>query len=200
MYNWKEIRELKEKMERIDISVSLDFDEKLWDLHSATAPFIKKIYGVEVNKEDISYWEYMTDRFPRIKEAWGSWEVYKNGKPIEGSIDFVEILKYIFGEDRIQIVTATFPQIAKEKDELIKSIYKIDKIIHTSTKYEFTKNSILMDDGLHNIIGHVANNDCPGIIFDRNYGWNQEKIEESTANVYRAKSYSSVISILNSIY
>lgn len=176
--------------------ISLDFDETIWDLHEATLHFIKNNYGVkELSQKDITYWEYLTDNFPRIKECWGNFHLYSKGKPINGSIEFINSLKQIVNKDDIQIVTASFPNIVEEKTELIKSLFGIDNIVHTSNKSEFTKNSILIDDGLHNIISHRDVNDGVSIIFDLGYGWNQDKIEDNE-KTFRANSYQNVLNII----
>lgn len=176
--------------------ISLDFDETLWDLHEASLSFIKEHYGVKsLSQKDITYWEYLTDNFPRIRECWGDFQLYSKGKPIEGSIEFMKNLKKIVHRDDIQIVTASFPDIIEGKTELIKSLFDIDNIIHTSNKSEFTKNSILIDDGLHNIVSHRDVNDGISIIFDLGYGWNQNKIEDNE-KIFRANSYDNVLDII----
>lgn len=178
------------------MKISLDFDETIWNLHNATEVFLKETYGIQsLRKEDISYWEYLTDNFPRIKECWGDFNHYSKGSPIEGSLEFLKELKKLVHVDDIQIVTATYPQIIEDKTSLIKEIFKLDNIIHTSNKAEFSKDSILIDDGLHNIISHRDSNDGISIIFDLNYGWNQDIIEDNK-KTFRAKSYKDVLDII----
>ncbi len=36
-----------------------------------------------------------------------------------------------------------------------------------------TKDSILIDDAIHNIQGHIENNNNIGLLVDYGYGWNQ---------------------------
>ena len=194
MLDNKIIKELFEK--KGDIKISLDFDDVLNKIHVCTNAYLKEHYGVEINPKDIPTWAYLVERYPKIINAWGDFNYYGLSTPIEGSINFVETLKKIFGAHNIQIVTNTYPSIIIEKTKMIHQIYGVEQIFHTSEKYKYTKGTILIDDALHNIEAHIKT-DSPGIIFDLGYGWNQEKMEEQHENVYRAKSYNDVLKILH---
>lgn len=196
MLDNKIIKEIMNK--KGDIKISLDFDDVLNRIHLCTNAYLKEHYGVEVDPKDIPTWSYLVDTYPKIVNAWGDFNYYGLSQPIEGSVNFVDTLKKLFGAHNIQIVTNTYPSIIIEKTNMIHKIYGVETIFHTSEKHKYTKGTILIDDAIHNIESHIKTN-SPGILFDLGYGWNQDKIEDRHDNVYRANSYNDVLSILHKL-
>lgn len=153
--------------------ISLDFDNVLYDLETLNTKEVKRIYGVDISPNDIDYWDFYPDKYPEVMKAWGDWNIYSQATFFEGDIDFVNYLREKY--DDVQIVTASYASIEDKKDEMILSRYGDIKIVHTgkNSKATFTRDSILVDDGLHNIKDHIVRNNMPAVIVDRGYGWNK---------------------------
>lgn len=180
--------------------ISLDFDDVLWDIQKGVNVYLTEKYGFAPKKEEIPTWEYLLETFPDITNAWGDWFYYSQGAALEGSQEFISNLSDLVGKDSIQIVTASYPTIIEEKNKLIFDLFgiKSENVIHTKDKYLVTKGTILVDDACHNILKHVNNNNDLGILVDFNYGWNQIPIEVENGNIFRAKSYEDILSLLQS--
>ena len=194
----EEIVFLIDKFSKIDISISLDFDSVLWDWHKNINIFLIENNIKELNSLDITHWDYIIENHPNAKITWESWEHYIKSGPIQSSIEFVKILKRIFN-GKIQIVTASHNNLIENKDKMIQEIYNIENIIHTSTKSIYTKNSILIDDAIHNINSHTKTNIKDyGILFDLNgnYGWNKENIENNNFKISRITNYEDIFKYL----
>lgn len=173
--------------------ISLDFDNVLFDLESLNIKTVKEIYGVNMTAIDIDNWDFYQNNYPLIMNIWGDWNLYSKGSFFDGDQDFVQTLKKQF---EVQIVTASYETIEKQKDEMIYNRYGDIKIIHTRTgKAPYTKDSILVDDGLHNVTDHININRMPAILVDRQYGWNQNYIH---ALATRASDYDSILRQINS--
>lgn len=172
--------------------ISLDFDEVLYNLSLASSKFIREVYGAELDNSKVTYWEYLTDHFPRIKEAWGDFSLYSQGEIFKDAPDFVRELQKKY---EVQIVTSSYPGIISQKDEMIQDVFRVN-VIHTHQKDKVTQNSLLIDDGLHNITAHINAGNGKAIIFDKGYGWNQAKLENGE-DIFRAKSYEDILRILN---
>lgn len=179
--------------------ISLDFDEVIYNLRELTHNFVYKHYSVLPETNNIGF-GYYTDNFPLIYNCWGTEEEYSKGNLIQGAKEFVNELISIYSIDSIQIVTNSFDGVIDYKNNLIKELFGDIKVIHTKNKSLVTTGTILIDDALHNIEEHITNNiNDYGIIFDLNYNWNQEKLEDKYNNIYRATSYDEVISLINII-
>lgn len=173
--------------------LSIDFDNVLYDLESLNIKKVKEIYGVNMTAMDINNWNFYPDNYPLIRNIWGDWDQYNQGHFFEGDQDFIKELQKRF---EIQIVTASYEAIENEKNELIFNRYGDIKVVHVRTgKAPHTKNSILVDDGLHNISDHVIINQQPAILVDREYGWNQGFQHDL---VVRANNYQSIIDGIDS--
>lgn len=173
--------------------ISLDFDNVLFDLESLNIKTVKELYGVDMTAMDIDNWDFYPNNYPLIKNIWGDWDLYKKGSFFEGDQNFVQTLQKQF---EVQIVTASYETIEDQKDELIHNRYGDIKIIHTRTgKAPYTQDSILVDDGLHNITDHININGLPAILVDRQYGWNQDYKHVLAT---RASDYDSILSQINS--
>lgn len=169
--------------------ISVDFDNVLYNLEELNVKSVKEIYGVQISTIDILNWDFYPDNYPKITEIWGDWSRYSKGNFFSGDKLFIDYLKEKY---EVQIVTASYDSITKEKDKMIYERYGDLKIIHSgkNCKSIFTKKSCLIDDGLHNIKAHIEKNNMPSIIVDIDYGWNQG-FESSLT--YRASSFESII-------
>jgi len=187
---------MKKQIEQVNI----DFDDLLYGLLEVNTNFIKREYGISLKREEIVHWNYLIDNFPRIIEVWSNWKEYKEGKMMEGSIEFVNDTNDLFGAKNVNILTASHPNIEKEKDKMISDIFPGNNIVHAyNPKHTYSNNSIMIDDNLDNVSGHATNNSCPGVIFDQGYGWNQKRIEKEISGLHRVKNYNEALQIFEHI-
>jgi len=116
---------------------------KYHDIHSFD--FFAKIFDEKARKEIYS--------FPELYH-------HKILKPKPYAIEFINLIKEIFGKNSFLIVTSSFEDTKKYKDNYIEKVFNIpnDCIIHSSNKKEYYKNSIAIDDGLHNFSFLNSNN------------------------------------------
>lgn len=181
--------------------VSVDFDDVFYGLTTINLKYIKETYGVELKPHEVSSWTYYKDNgFQSILEnVWNNPEKYLEGDLIYGALEFYRELQHMFGKNNVQIVTASFPNIIKDKSKYIQSIFDNDcKIINTHDKSLYTGNTILIDDNVDNILKHVEDNKVPGIIFGLDYGWNSN-FKEDNNYIFRARSYDETFSRIKDI-
>jgi len=169
-------------------TISSDFDNVLFNLEQLNIIHAKMFYGVDLTPADITYWNFYGENYPKIVNTWGDFSFYQKGEFINGDIDFINTLKDMGFE--VQIVTASFPSIAAEKDEMIYDRYGDIRIIHEKNKSIVTKDSILIDDGPHNIRDHILTNNQPAVIVDNGFGWTEHF---DSHLVRRAASFSDII-------
>lgn len=150
--------------------ISFDFDNVLWNFEKNNIKLIKEIYGEDITSAEVLYWDYYKDKFPLIVPSWCDWNLYKQGEFFQGDQDFIKELQKNY---EVQIITASAPELEVHKDKMIYERYGDLRIVHTREKEKFSKNSILVDDALHNCIAHIQEHSQPAIIVDRGYGWNQ---------------------------
>lgn len=170
--------------------IYIDFDNVLWDMDKIHHDFIKEHYGVTLHPENILYYNYVLDSFPKIKEAWETWEIYSQGGWYDGAVEFIHLLKEVAQE--VVILTTTPEPIKKKKEKMIKDVLGVE-VIHSSSKFIYI-DGILIDDAVHHIKSHK---ECGGrgIIYDRDgrYGWNK------SFDGNRATNYDEVVDILISL-
>lgn len=183
------------------VKVSLDFDDVLYDLNKLNLEFIKNKYGVSLNKKDISSWDFFIDNGYNkiVDEIWNNSENYFKSNLIDGAKGFYNRLVKEYGIDNIQIITHSFDNTKKLKDDFIKKLGFHCKVIHAKDKFIYTKDTVLIDDNPINIEKHIRINGDKGIVFDLDYGWNQD-FKEDYLYSFRVKSYDQLfdtISIIN---
>lgn len=181
--------------------VSLDFDDMLYNLCLLNTRYLKLKYGLNVNPLDIKKFSYYIDNGYEtiIKDLWDNPEKYLESDLYEGALEFFNKIKKLVGRNNLQIVTSSFPNVIKEKDNFIKNILQLDcDVIHTKDKYLYTKNTILVDDCLDNIISHVEKNQNPGIIFNLGFGWNLDHQEDNNL-IFRGNSYDETFDLIEYI-
>lgn len=179
---------------------NVDFDDVMYGLIEVNIKFIYREYGVLLSPIEVSHWNYLIDKFPRIREVWGNWDEYKHGEVIEGGMEFMSKLNQLFGKNNVNILTASDPRIAEEKDKMIAKLFPGNKVIHAyEAKHLYSAGSVTIDDNIGNVLGHVIHNNCPGIIFDNGYGWNQEKVEDEISGLYRVNNFDSAYDLMKEI-
>lgn len=176
--------------------LSIDFDEVLYNLSDVTNNFILETYG-EVTHPDLIGWEYFNDNFPLVvSECWNNEHVYSKGELIDGAENFMLELINLYSVDNLQIVTNSLPNVVNFKNKFIKDKFGNIDVIHTKEKWKYTKDTILIDDAIHNVIDHSEINNCESILFDKDgkYVWNHVDIDNRL--ITRLKSYEDILYFL----
>lgn len=172
--------------------VSVDWDNVLYNLEDVNTQFVAQHYGDIITTMDVNDWEFYGQNYPEVIKIWGDWAKYSTGSFFPGDIEFIKTLQEKY---EVQIVTASYKEIADEKDIVAYQRYGDIRVIHShGGKSQYTANSILIDDAMHNIDDHIAVNKMPAILVDRGYGWNQSYQE--SALVKRAFCFESILTSL----
>lgn len=192
--------------------ITFDVDSVLLQTEEKIIREIKRIYNEEITLMDISYWNYYKDRYPKIMDLFNCKNFYKDISPVNNmNIILGKIIKK-YGYNNIQLVTSTPNTLKIPKEEClnkhfgnIKNFSKIE-IIHVGLyldelntnheKHHFTKNTVLIDDAIHNIDSHVKNNNKEALLIDYGYGWNQNY---SHNLVTRIKNPNEILLYLNNL-
>lgn len=175
---------------RTKMLISIDVDSVLLKTEEKIIEYIFEKYNKKISLKDISYWNYYKDNFPSVLNLFNDINFYNN---IEMIADMDYVLENIinkYGYKNIQFVTSSTNISAKSKENVmfkhfnhINNFSKIE-IIHVGLydetdnstkheKYHYTKNTILIDDAIHNVDQHINNNKKEALLIDYNYGWNQ---------------------------
>lgn len=189
--------------------ISFDIDSVLLDTEKRIINFIKKEYNVSITQKEITHWDYYAMNFPKVIELFTKPELYDNVEAIKNMDKVLSKLISKVGSDKIQFITSSHSNIEKAKEETVLKLYKhikdIEKIdfIHVGlkclnekdtkshNKFEYSNNTILIDDAIHNIDSHINFNEKnKGILVDFGYGWNQNY---SHKNVIRANTTEDIL-------
>lgn len=160
------------KMKNSDVLISLDWDDVIYDLMKKNIEFINIHYGVSDVHLEITDYYYLYRTYPKIADKlWNHPENYITGELVEGAKEFYQELVNLVGEDKIQIVTSSMENVIPLKDKMLRDKFNIKcKIVHSvfgkHKKYEFTKNTLLIDDFVGNIRDHFIHNQNYGIVFN----------------------------------
>lgn len=168
----KKVEQLKLKNMFTDIIISLDWDDVMYHLMQKNIEFVEKEYGVKDVHNEITDYYYLYRTYPKIAdELWNHPENYISGELVNGAKEFYQELVNLVGEDKIQIVTSSMENVIELKDKMLKERFGINcKIVHSifgkHKKYEFTKDTLLIDDFVGNIREHYIHNLNYGIVFN----------------------------------
>jgi len=194
--------------------ISFDADSVLLNTEDIIFDIINKIYHKRLKTMDVTDWDFYMRNYPIVFEYFNNPEFYDNVKPVEGMVEVLTktILKY--GAQNIQIVTSSSNNMKIGKEKALSRIFghipywnKIN-IIHVGLKddessdiphhkYEFSENTILIDDAIHNIDDHLNYNHYnKGLLIDFNYGWNQNY---SHSRMIRIKKPEQILVELNNL-
>lgn len=166
------VREKRIKDMLTGVIISLDWDDVMYHLMQKNIEFVEKEYGVKDVHLEITDYYYLYRTYPKIAdELWNHPENYISGELVDGAKEFYQELVDLVGEDKIQIVTSSMENVIPLKDKMLKEKFGINcKIVHSifgkHKKYEFTKNTLLIDDFVGNIREHFIHNLNHGIIFN----------------------------------
>lgn len=151
--------------------ISLDFDDVIYDLMELNIKYIDTMHGIpDIDKQiEHYYWLYQT--YPDIgNNLWNNPDNYIRGRLVSGAKEFYDELVEIIGEDNIQIVTSSMPDVVEKKNIMIKDFGFNCDVIHSifgvHPKHHYTKNTLLIDDAIGNITDHIMHNQCHGVLFN----------------------------------
>jgi len=170
--------------------IIVDVDGVVYDLPQRCIDLIEKEYGDKLTTMRINSWSFY-NKYPKVYELFGDWEQYSKGEFYKGAREFMYRLRDIAGQKKVKLVTASYDSIIQPKDEMLTEILGVEpeSIIHDADKSLYSKNAVMIDDGLHNISDHVITHRMPGVIMDRGYGWNQDRLEDKTDLIQRAGGF-----------
>jgi 5'(3')-deoxyribonucleotidase len=190
-------------------NIYIDYDSTLNNLCDEWIKWINKKFNTKYTVEDITHWDWFGDRFGVEAYTFLTTDIFDNDiiKPKENSQLFINILKSCYGSDRIFIISDTPNSYQSSKANHIKRHYKISdsNIIFTKDKHKYTKDGILIDDKLENVIDHCLHNNKMGVVFS--YKWNDyltnplvkieaDMYEKIKSNLYREDSYFSIMDLI----
>ena len=168
--------------------ISFDVDSVLLDTETIILKKIKEIYDVELSLKDVTYWNFYKNEYPLVLDVFQDISFYNNVNKIQNMDIIMKNVISTYGSNNIQLITSSSKISAISKENCldkhfgkIKDFNKI-KIIHVGLydennnshhKYIYSKNTILIDDGIHNVSDHVEINKNNALLIDYGYGWNQ---------------------------
>lgn len=172
------------------MKITFDVDSVLLKTEERVLEEIYKIYGVNLNLKDVSYWNFYKDKYPLVLNFYNDKDFYKYIDKIENMDLVLDKLIKKYGYNNIQLVTSSNEILKNQKEEALNrhfnnvqnfnklniihvGFYDEDEINLGHEKHFYTKDSILIDDAIHNIQGHIENNNNIGLLVDYGYGWNQ---------------------------
>ena len=138
--------------------ILIDADGVLEDLTQKWVIYLNEKYGTSVRYEDVTEWD-MTKNFPSLtrEQVYGAElddELYERLKPYDGAVQYVK--KLMDDGHTVYVVTTSPYQILKVKTEKVLLKYfpflTWKNVIVTSDK-KLIKGDILIDDGIHNLLG-----------------------------------------------
>ncbi len=170
---------------------SVDFDGVLCNLGDSWLEYINNKKGTNYSTKDIKSYgtPIFMDNFDFILQE----DLYSKVPLFEGADDFMFELQKL-GE--VQIVTHSFEESIKVKDEFIFENFPYCKVIHTNShnKEEFTKDTFVIEDRkeffyTHNTLGVIFSNNNKHLynrITNEDYG-------KFSCNVVRLSSYKEIL-------
>lgn len=166
-------------------------DDVLEDLTHAWIKMLNERYGTDVSRESISDWN-MAQFFPSLKpeQVYGilqEEELWKSVRPLPGAVEGVKSM--IDAGDDVYVVTSSYYKTIRAKVELVLKKYfpfiRDDKLIITSHK-QMIRGDVLIDDGVHNLIGGEYEKILVDAPYNRNY-------PEGEVRAYRAYDWDDIL-------
>ena len=177
--------------------ILVDADGVLENLTEVFPELINKKYGTDVKYEDITEWGF-EKYFPNLtyEEVYSTEfdpELYERTKPKK---DAPEILKKLIDDGHeIYVVTNTkYKAVELKMEKVMKKYFPFlswKNFIITSNK-QMIKGDVLIDDGVHNLIG----GDYAKILFEA--PWNRDFDTEANG-MFRAKNWEEIYNIINTM-
>lgn len=179
------------------LTILVDMDDTMEGLLDAWTEFLAAKHGISVSKEDIKEWDmqkaYPTLSKEQIYAPLFEEEMWKNVKPLDGSVEYIQ--KLIQQGHEIVVVTAShYDNVGmKMRNVLVKHFPFIpyDNVVITSRK-QMILGDVLIDDAPHNLIGGKYK----GILFDapHNRGFCAEKY-----GMHRVKNWKEIYEVITEL-
>ena len=184
----------------MSFKVYVDLDSTLVDLMSEWIKWLNDEKFIKIKTQNILHWEYLSEKYgEHVNDFWKQKGIYNNIKPINGSIEFMYILKKMYGKENVVVISKCVKSNQEEKVKYSEKIFGVlpNNFINASDKWQFTSDGILIDDAPHNVIDHVKRNNKPAILFNyRNrYGW--ANIKEKVPFVSKCKDYAECLEVID---
>jgi hypothetical protein len=146
------------------MKIFLDYDSTLVNFTDTWVKLINELTNDKIQLHEVDRWGH-----PILeKHTWlfFDYDIYSHVTPFAGAVDFV---RYLHENHDLTILTHTYSQNNMERKRAhIHQYFGADiNIIQTATdKHLFTEGGILIDDGWHNVKGHLENTNEIGILFN----------------------------------
>lgn len=183
--------------EKKDIKILIDMDDTIEYLLDSWIDTLNRRYGTNVSPEDITEWD-VSKFFPtltsdQIFEPLITGDFWSTVKPREDAIHYVKQLK----DDGYQVYICTNSNYKSLKEKMEHLLFRHfnylswrDVIIITHK--QLIDADILVDDGVHNLIGGKYK----GILMDTPHN---RQFDERAHGIMRAKNWSEVYSLIKEI-
>jgi 5'(3')-deoxyribonucleotidase len=154
--------------------VFVDLDSTLNNLGDVWIEWANSKYNRNYTVDDILHWDWFKWEFGDDAYSFLTKDIFEQDtvRPKDGSYEFVEKLKVLFGGENVYIISNTPKDFYDSKSKYIHRHYDINKdnIIFTKDKYLYTHNGVLIDDHIDNVVEHCYFNKNIGILYA--YKWN----------------------------
>lgn len=187
--------------------ICIDFDSTLNNNDEAWCAWASAKFGQKVERKDLLDWDFMGRTFgPEVFGFFSPQAYIEHIVPIPGSLRFVRQVEAMFGKENVLIVTSSVPGTEEVKNQFIATHYNIcgERVVHAKHKTPHSKDSFLVDDYPEHILGHVEENNSPGIVF--NLGgvcpigfldnYDQSRIEAAIDLITVAHTYDDILTLI----
>ena len=89
------------------MKITFDVDSVLLKTEERVLEEIYKIYGVNLNLKDVSYWNFYKDKYPLVLNFYNDKDFYKYVDKIENMDLVLDKLIKKYGYNNIQLVTSS---------------------------------------------------------------------------------------------
>lgn len=125
---------------------------------------------------------------------------------LPGAVAFLRESEARYGTNNVTILTATSERLVESKNAHIEREFDVpvERVIHSRDKSHFSHDGILVDDSPANVLGHIRDNQMPGILFNHNgdFGWatlTDKEAEEAGDLLTLCTSYDEVLEALDDL-
>lgn len=157
-------------------TVYLDYDATLVDLMTPWLSWLSEAHGISITCRDIPHFGFVEATYgAKTSDLFRSDGVYGIVSPLPGAQEFVEALKSRFGDANVLVISASYDNHRKEKEEHARRHFGIGKgrFLHSGSKHLHTGHGILIDDHPGHVVRHIRANSSPGVIYTGGgeYAW-----------------------------
>ena len=168
--------------------IFIDYDTTLVNFQEVLTQKINTIEGTYFSPLELSREGNLSDIKKKNRALYAEQNIYIDIVPFNGAIQFLNDVK-LLGYNIILLTGNANKVQMNHKNNHIKKYFNdiFDDIIHVdkNIKHKYTKNSIFIDDCYDNVINHIKENQCMGIVFNyKEYYVNKEKLNWSIDKLY----------------